>query len=124
MNVGDIVTDLITQAAELPANLDDLAKFVLIGNDKLQAVRAEISAIKKLGLAKEVHEQKLKEAQDISEIVTLAKMKMGELLNKLPKNSGGDRKSDNFKFGTPAEYCDLSRFDGQKINVTIRTYPL
>lgn len=37
------MTDLTTQAANLPTNLDDLAKFVLIGNDKLQAVRAEIS---------------------------------------------------------------------------------
>lgn len=99
------LTDLITmQAAELPAKLDDLAKFVLIGNDKLQAVRAEISAIKKLGLAKEVHAQKLKEAQDISEIVTFAKMKMGKLLSELPKSSGGDRKSDNFKIDRRVDF--------------------
>lgn len=51
--------------------------------------RAEISAIKKLGLAKEVHEQKLAEAQKIAEIVTQAKIKMGELLNDLPKADNG-----------------------------------
>ena len=57
------MTDLITmQAANLPATLKDLAKFVLINNDKLQAFRAEFSAIKKLGLAKEVQAQKLKES--------------------------------------------------------------
>ena len=80
------MTDLITiQAAFLPSTIEDLSKFILIGNDKLQAVRAEISAIEKLGLAQEVHAQKLAEAQDIAEIVTLAKLKMGELLNGLPK---------------------------------------
>lgn len=87
--MGDLIT---TQAANLPANLDDLAKFVLIGNDKLQAVRAEISAIKKLGLAKDVHAQKLKEAQDISEIVTFAKIKMGKLLKELPKSTPNNNK--------------------------------
>ena len=79
------MTDLILSENNLPANLNDLSKFVLIGNDKLQAVRAEISAIKKLGLAKEVHEQKLAEGQEIAEMVTLAKIKMGELLNDIPK---------------------------------------
>lgn len=84
------MTELITtQSAQLPATLEDLAKFVLVGNDKLQAVRAEISAIKKLGLAKEVHEQKLKEAQDIAEIVMQAKIRIGELLNQLPKADNG-----------------------------------
>ena len=81
--------ELVTTQANLPAKLEDLSKFVLIGNDKLQAVRAEISAIKKLGLAKEVHEQKLTEAQNIAEVVTQAKIKMGELLNELPKDKGG-----------------------------------
>ena len=79
------MTELITLQANLPAKLEDLSKFVLIGNDKLQAVRAEISSIKKLGLAKEVHEQKLTEAQNIAEVVTQAKIKMGEILNSLPK---------------------------------------
>ena len=35
--------------------------------------------------------------QEIAEMVTLAKIKMGELLNDLPKGSGGDRKSQDFK---------------------------
>ena len=64
---------------------DSVFRAGIKGNDKLQAVRAEISAIKKLGLAKEVHEQKLAEGQEIAEMVTLAKIKMGELLNSLPK---------------------------------------
>ena len=69
----------------LPDNLQDLSRFVLIGRDKLQAVRAEISAIQKLGLAKEVYEQKKAEAQEIAETVTLAEMRTGELLKAIPK---------------------------------------
>lgn len=80
-------------SARLPATLDDLAKFALIGRDKLQAVRAEIAAIKKVGLASEVLEQKRAEAQDIAELVTLSEMRMGEMLKEIPKatnnNPGG-----------------------------------
>ena len=43
--------------AELPATIDDLAKYALIGRDKLQAVRAEISAIKKVGLERMKYER-------------------------------------------------------------------
>ena len=74
--------------AEMPATIDDLSKFVLIGRDKLQAVRAEISAIKKVGLASEVLEQKRAEAQEIAELVTLSEMRMGEMLREIPKASG------------------------------------
>lgn len=71
--------------AELPATIEDLSKFVLIGRDKLQAVRAEIAAIKKVGLASEVLEQKRAEAQEIAELVTLSEMRMGEMLSEIPK---------------------------------------
>ena len=91
------MNNLATVQNTLPDSLPDLARFVLIGRDKLQAVRAEISAIEKLGLAKEVYEQKKTEAQEIAETVTLAEMRTGELLKAIPKASGGDRKSNNFK---------------------------
>ena len=71
----------------LPDNIEDLSKFVLIGREKLKAVKAEISAIQKLGLAKEVYEQKKSEAQEIAETVTLAEMRTGELLKQIPKAS-------------------------------------
>lgn len=74
--------------SELPATIDDLSKFVLIGRDKLTAVRAEIAAIKKVGLASEVLEQKRAEAQEIAELVTLSEMRMGEMLSEIPKASG------------------------------------
>ena len=79
------MNELVTVQNNLPDTLEDLSKFVLIGRDKLQAVRAEISAISKLGLAKEVYEQKKAEAQEIAETVTLAEMRTGELLKAIPK---------------------------------------
>lgn len=72
----------------LPSSVDDLAKFVLVGREKLVAVRAEIRAIEKVGLAQEVREQKLREAQDISEAVLDAEVRIGELMAKVPKRQG------------------------------------
>ena len=77
--------DIITQANNLPTKIDDLAKYVLIGRDRMAAVRAEISAINRLGLAQEVREQKLAEAQQISEVVLDAEVKLGQLIAAMPK---------------------------------------
>jgi N6-adenosine-specific RNA methylase IME4 len=82
---GKNMNDLTVIQNNLPNSIEDLSKFVLIGRDKLQAVKAEISAIQKLGLAKEVYEQKKSEAQEIAETVTLAEMRTGELLKQIPK---------------------------------------
>lgn len=73
------------QSQQLPDTLEDLSKFVLIGREKLTAVRAEIRAIEKVGLAKEVHEQKLHEAQEIAEAVLDAEVRIGELTARIPK---------------------------------------
>lgn len=88
---------IVTTSNNLPANIEDLSKFVLIGREKLVAVRAEIRAIQKVGLAQEVRDQKLREAQDISEAVLDAEVRIGELMAKVPKTSGGDRRSADFK---------------------------
>lgn len=79
---------IVSSENRLPANIDDLSKFVLVGREKLVAVRAEIRAIDKVGLAQEVREQKLREAQDISEAVLDAEVRIGELMAKVPKAQG------------------------------------
>ena len=73
---------------ELPATMGDLSRFVLVGREKLVAVRAEIRAIEKVGLAKEVREQKLQEAQAISEAVLDAEVRIGELMRSVTKAQG------------------------------------
>ena len=80
---------IVSREGELPATLDDLSKFVLIGREKLVAVRAEIRAIEKVGLAQEVRKQKLKEAQDIADTVLDAEVRIGELMAKVPKATNG-----------------------------------
>ena len=82
------MNELSTTAKQLPDNLEDLSKFTLIGREKLNAVRAEIRAIEKVGLAKEVHEQKLQEAQEIAEAVLDAEAKIGELTSKMETSQG------------------------------------
>ena len=74
--------------SNLPTNIEDLSKFVLIGREKLVSVRAEIRAIDKVGLAEEVRKQKLEEAQAISEAVLDAEVKIGELMAQVPKRQG------------------------------------
>lgn len=85
------MNDLQNRQEGLPANIDDLAKFALIGREKLVAVRAEIRAIEKVGLAQEVREQKLREAQEISEAVLDAEVRIGELMAQVPKQNTHNR---------------------------------
>lgn len=82
------MNELSRSAKQLPDTLEDLSKFVLVGREKLNAVRAEIRAIEKVGLAKEVHEQKLVEAQEIAEAVLDAEVQIGKLTAQIEKASG------------------------------------
>lgn len=82
------MNEITIAGAQLPDSLTDLSRFVLIGRDKLKAVRAEIHAIDKVGMAREVYQQKLEEAQAIAEVVTDAECRMGELIKAIPKASG------------------------------------
>lgn len=84
--MNEIIT---TSQAQLPDTIPDLAKFVLIGRDQLKAVRAKIHAIDKVGMAREVYQQKLEEAQQIAEVVTDAECRIGELLQNTELNKGG-----------------------------------
>jgi hypothetical protein len=88
---------LTKQVRNLPVNLEDLSKFVLVGREKLNSVRAEIRAIDKLEMAGEVREQKKEEATMLAGALLDAEVKIGELTSAIPKASGGDRKSDSFK---------------------------
>ena len=83
----------VSDQNNLPASFEDLTKFVLIGREKLVAVRAEIRAIKKVGLAEAVRRQKLNEAQAISEAVLDAEVRIGELMRALPKATSNNNLS-------------------------------
>lgn len=76
---------IVIQNNQLPDKIEDLAKFVLVGREKLTSVRAEIRAISKLELAEEVREQKREEAQMLAEALLDAEVRIGDLLKQIPK---------------------------------------
>ena len=82
------MNELTTTTKQLPGTLPELSKFALVGREKLKAVKAEISAIKKVGLAKDVLQQKKEEAQEIAEMVTLSEVQIGKILKAIPKSQG------------------------------------
>lgn len=83
------MNELIPQSQQLPDTIEDLSKFVIVGREKLKAVKAAISAIQKVGLAKEVYQQKLAEAQELAEVVAESEAKLGMLLKEIPKATKG-----------------------------------
>lgn len=89
------MNDLSITETQLPQTLPELAKFALVGREKLSAVRAEIRAIQKVGLAKEVLEQKREEAQEIAELVTLSEMQIGRMLKEIPKATTNHKSLEN-----------------------------
>ena len=93
----------------LPANIEDLSKFVLVGREQLVAVRAAIRAIDKVGVAQEVRKQKLKEGQEIAEAVLDAEVRIGELMREVPKAQG--KRTDKQPLPT----------DGQKLKTDVFT---
>ena len=98
------MNELTVANNNLPSNIEDLSKFVLVGREQLVAVRAAIRAIDKVGVAQEVRKQKLKEGQEIGEAVLDAEVRIGELMREVPKASGGDRRSENFKNNTDVTF--------------------
>lgn len=82
------MNQLKTTSPQLPALPEDLAKFILVGREKLQSVRAEIRAIDKLHLAEEVRAQKRDEARMLSEALLDAEVRIGELFKLMPTAQG------------------------------------
>lgn len=74
--------------SQLPVRLEDLAQFVLIGRDKLTAVRAGIRALDKLDVAEGVRKQKREEAQMLAEALLDAEVRIGEILAAMPSGTG------------------------------------
>lgn len=89
--------ELTTRTAQLPDTLEDLSQFVLVNKAKLDAYRVKLRAVNRLSDAQEIREQTLQEMQDISSALIAAETRIGEILLSIPKSSGGDRKSEDFK---------------------------
>lgn len=76
----------------LPATIEGLNTFILIGKEKLNAHKAKIRAIDKTGMAVQAREAALEDAQDMADILLDAEMKMGEILEAIPDKEASSAK--------------------------------
>lgn len=111
------MNNLTIMQSNLPNNLEDLSKFVLVGREKLTAVRAEIRAIDKVQLAEEVREQKKEEAQMLAEALLDAEVRIGDLLKQIPKDN--TFKGNQYKEVKPHQ-CENSKKRETKQEVITR----
>ncbi len=105
------VGNIIPAQNNLPDNIEDLSKFVLVGREKLVSVKAEIRAIDKLNLATEVRDQKKEECSMLAEALLDAETRLGDLLKQIPKDNrfkGNQYKEVN------SQQCDISKEICQK----------
>ena len=101
----------VCQKAGPPATVEELTQFLLIAPERVTSMRAEIRAIKKAGLAAEVYLQKVREQQQLCELILDASVRMGEIAKSIPKAGGGDRRSDDFKM------CNAGHFEKSKSQI-------
>lgn len=78
-----------TYQQNLPDAIEDLSRFLLIAPEKATALRAEIRAIQRVGLAKEVYDQKLEEQRRLCDMILDASVKLGDLTKAMPKAPPG-----------------------------------
>ena len=82
------MNELAAPNKQLPDKIEDIARFAIFNSEKLKSLKAEINAIDKLHLAKEVYDQKIKEQQILGELVMDAFVKLGQFSKQLPKATG------------------------------------
>lgn len=83
------MNELATYRGGLPDTIEDLAHFLLIAPEKAAAMRAEIRAIQKVGLAKAVYDQKLEEQRRLCDMILDASVRLGEMTKAIPAATNG-----------------------------------
>ena len=101
MSEKETTTELIEHHSNLPATIEELIDFVIVGNEAVKAWKNKVRAINKVEVASEAHKQSLHDGQQMGKLVLLAEAKLGELLDKRDKDkayeglpSTGGRKPD------------------------------
>lgn len=76
--------EIVAYERNLPATVEELATYVLIGEEKIKAYRAKLAAVQKLKLANDIERAAQADAQRMGKAVIHAKAKLGELLAAIP----------------------------------------
>lgn len=84
------MNEVVLRESFLPEKLDDLARFVLVGRERMTAVRAALRMLDKLEVAEDVRKMRKDEAQILAEELLDAETRIGQILAAMPKGSGGD----------------------------------
>ena len=87
--------ELTVYQSKLPANIEEIAQEVLIGRDKLNAIRAAVKAAQKLNHP--TWKAMQEEGREYGERILDYELMLKEYFDGIPKASGGDRRSDDFK---------------------------
>ncbi len=76
----DKPTDIVIADKRLPATVEGLRDFIIVGKEKLKAQKAKINAIEKVNLAYVAKAAALSDAQDLAEILLDAEIRLGVIL--------------------------------------------
>lgn len=79
---------LIAPAETLPAQLKEAFQVALVGHEYLAAKKAELKVLEKMGAANELRQEKLQQAQDITDQVIDAEITIDKLIASLPEAPG------------------------------------
>ena len=86
----------------LPSSVEEVADFVVLNEEKLNAVKAAIRAARKAGA---INLEELERQQRELEVATvLAQCKLGELTREIETARGGDRRSMEFQTSKPRTF--------------------
>ncbi|GHU37276.1 hypothetical protein FACS1894172_20640 [Spirochaetia bacterium] len=90
MHTRDLPGNELILAAEkqLPSNIKDLSKYILIGRRKLDAIRSALDAAKRTGFDKETLDKMQAEGREYGELILDAELEMASRLRAIPKASG------------------------------------
>ena len=125
--------EITLRRAELPDTIEELSQFVFIGREKLTALKAAIKACRKSEvIADKLHQMK-EEEQLLAENVLIAEMRIGELLEEVPRAKGNQymptptdgvgQKAKNLGITHPERYQILAKHPQeveQAINAEMR----
>jgi len=86
------MSKLVYSKGGLPATMEELHKFILVGKEKIKAHKAKIAAINRVHTAQSAKIAALQDAQDLGEMVIYAEMQLGEMLKPLSGSTAGTTK--------------------------------
>lgn len=96
--------ELQTTERLLPDTIDDLVKYDKIYSATQKTYRELLHSVKDWQEATDEEKRILKRAQDEADYLIDVRAKIGEFTARIPKASGGDRKSDSFKNRNSANF--------------------